>query len=874
MKTSKDQVFEFIQKEIYCHNDNGNGVETKHVAEALNMQRSNVSTILNELVKEEKLIKTNTRPVYYKLSENMRLHSSGEVFERVIGQNGSLRNAIQLAKAAILYPQISQKVLLRSQMGCGTTFFAGLLYKYGVVKGVFEKEAPYVKINCRHYVKNVSELNEQIFGIEGNLNTSCFARAKKGVLFIDNFDLMDAKQQSRIYLFLESGKLFSEDNTQELDCSDVFLILSCQPQNAFQLERRIPFVIELPELKDRSLEERFELINHFFSIEASNSKRSIAVSVEAVKALLLTDFTNNVKELEYEIKSACANAYVRVVSEIDKDIYVCIHDFKSQIKRNLLKLRDHLAPIEQLLGDEEYIFYDKNTGYQRNDFLMVGNIYNKIKNQYDELIQRGISEKSTADVIHNHIKNLFNNFKPDMIRDTNNREQLSKIVDKRIIEVVEILCGELNHSLGRTLRQNIFYGLCLHLNSLLTGNFFGQRVSDSQIQETIQEHPQEYAVSMQFAMFLKEKLNLDLDTGEIVLITMFLIEPSDSEEEHPVLLYIMHGSGTAKSLMEVTNALTHAQNAYSYDMPLSMDTTQAMNEIKSLILKIDRGKGVIVIYDMGSIQTMIETISEEIEVKVRSLNIPITLFGIDIARKCSMENDIDDVFHMAKREIIRNFSKEERKNNILITLCHTGEGGAAQLKSYIDLYSSLGMQVVPLSISDREELLKEVLELKKTGSIHAFVGTYDPKLLGIPFIPIGKIFENKKEDLDRILMFEPLHVKAVDYDEVYKHLEQTLTYTSLPKLKSVLPNIMDEFALIYNLNGDQQTGLFIHLATLIERSLAKEKLPYSEENIRLTRQFDEDYKFIAKLLKPLEKAFKIIVDDNEIATVLRIVKKV
>ncbi len=873
MKTTKEQVFEFIQKEIWSHNDNGQGIETKYIADSLQMQRSNVSAILNDLVKEEKLIKTNTRPVFYKLAEPNKYPSGSSVMDGVIGSNGSLRNAIRLGKAAVLYPQISQNVLLRSQPGCGTSYFALLLYKYGQFKGVFQKDAPYVKINCRHYAKNVSALNDDLFGADNDLSKSCFAKAKGGVLFIDNFDLLDAKQQSRIYLFLENGKIFGEDSTSELDCSDVFLILSCQPQNAMQLERRIPFVIELPELKDRPLEERFELINHFFSIEASNAKRSIAVTTESIKALLLSDFDNNVKELEYEIKSACANGYVRVVSDIDKDIYVNINDFKPQIKRNLLKLRDNLAPIEELLGNDEYIFYDKNSGYQRREIYMA-DIYNKIKKQYDELISRGISEQRIADVINNHIKNLFSTFKYDIKSNTINREQLSKIVDERIIELVEMFQEESGRTLGRTFPQNVFYGLCLHLNALLTGNFFGKRVSDEQINETIQKYPQEYAVSMQFAMYLNENLKLNLDTGEIVLITMFLVEQEENDQEHPVLLYIMHGNGTARSLMEVTNALTHAQNAYSYDMELSKDTKEAMEEIKSLILKIDRGKGVLVVYDMGSINTMIETISEDIDVKIRSLNIPITLFGIDIARRCAMESDIDNVFHMAKREIVRSFTKEERRNNILITLCHTGEGGAAQLKSYIDLYSNLDMKTVALSVSDRDELLKEVIELKKTGTIHAFVGTYDPKLLGIPFIPINKVFENKKEDLDRILMFEPIHTHAIDYDQIYQHLEETLAHTSIAKLKAVLPDLIDELSLLYGLNGEQQSGMFMHLACLVERMLAKEAFPYSEENIRLTHKYEEDYRLISKLLKPLEKTFKIIVDDNEIATIIRIVKRI
>ena len=46
------------------------------------------------------------------------------------------------------------------------------------------------------------------------------------------------------------------------------------------------------------------------------------------------------------------------------------------------------------------------------------------------------------------------------------------------------------------------------------------------------------------------------------------------------------------------------------------------------------------------------------------------------------------------------------------------------------------------------------MTLKKIYRIHCFVGTYDPKLMGIPFVSMTKVFENKPEDIDKILMFE------------------------------------------------------------------------------------------------------------------------
>lgn len=877
MKIAKETIFEFVQQEIYTNQANQNGVETKTVASTLGMQRSNVSAVLNDLVKEGKLIKSDTRPVYYQLPKQVTQTSDESPFSSLVGHNGSLRNAIQLAKAAILYPRSSLNVLICSKTGCGSSYFASLMFKYAIEKGVLGKEAAFIKINCKHYLKNVSAISDDLFGVNENLNFSAFAKAQKGMLFIDNFDLLEAKQQSRIFTFLETNKVYAENKAISQEFEDVFFVLACSPQNALQINRRIPVTIELPELNARPIEERFDLINHFFSIEGSNSNRSIEVTKEALQALLLNDFSFNVKELEIEIKAACAKAYIRVVEDGKQDINVCLGDFNSSMKKGLLKLKDKVLEIETMIGKSEMIYYDKSTGFQDN----VGmhheyELYNQIKQQFDELSNRGINHTSVKNVIKAHIQNLFNKYSYyNAYDDQVNLEQLSKIVDADIIDCVKDWFSDCKKELGRSFRSNVFYGLCLHINSLLSLNSNQQRVDKQQIIKIIQEYPREYAASVQLAELLKESKDIHLPVEEIVLITMFLIEPDEGEEDtHPVLLYIMHGTSTASSLRDVTNSLTHCYNAYSYDLALEIQSKQAMEEIKNLIIKIDQGQGVLVIYDMGSIKTMVEAIAEEIDVKLRYMNIPITLIGIDIARKCSMETDLDYIYHMANLEAKNMYRIEEKRNDIIITLCHTGEGGAIQLKRYIDQYSKLGMKTIALSISNRSELLKEVMALQKTYRIHAFVGTYDPRLFGVPFIPISKIFEKDKDVLDRVLMFEPIESLAYDYTDVYKYLEEQLKYVSIPKLKMVLPDMIDEFSFLYPLNEEQRVGLFMHLACLVERLLDGAKIVKNSEKNKILSLFEEDYKIIVKLIVNLEKTFKVIIDDDEIATLIMIIKKI
>ncbi|PTQ84945.1 transcriptional regulatory protein LevR [Trichococcus patagoniensis] len=870
MKTTKEIIHDFIQCELYNSFDERGGLTTSFVADALKIQRTNASAALNELVKEGLLEKSKSRPVIYSLTASAEtVHS----FDKLVGANGSLKNAIQLAKAAILYPNQSLNVIISANPGSGTTVFVDKMFEFSKESGILGKDAPFVKVNCKRYSKDITALNGELFGEEENFKNSVFEKSWNGLLFMDHYDLLDVGQQSKVLEFLDTGV----GALRKCHAGTMMVVLSCSAHSGLDVNRKIPMKIELPTLMERPHKERFELINHFFSMEAYNSQRSIIVTGETIKALLLSEFSFNAKELELEIKSACANAYVRVVMAPNEDIVVQASDFKSNIKKGLLKIKDNYLIIEELLGSAETVVYDKDTGYLSDQGTDSDqDMYREIEKQYDELAKRGIQGTSITGVINAYIKNLFDRYSYHRIMDEkNNLEQLSKIVNPDVIEAVSLWLDSCKKQLSRNFKANVFYGLCIHVNSLLSSNHTRKKIPNDKITEIIQNYPDEYALTLQFSAGLHQKFSVQLAMEEIMLIMMFLIKEDVTEETgNPVLLYVLHGKGVASALAETTNRFTQSNNIYSYELLLEVDTHTALHELKALLLKIDQGQGVIVIYDMGSIKTMIEMITDETNMKIRLIHMPITMVGIEAARKAAMETDIDYVYHMLNTELNSFNAEVKKQNSLIITLCHTGEGGAEQLRRYIDQYSKIGMKVKALSISDRNELVKEVLELREIYQIHAFIGTYDPKLFGIPFISIGKIFESSRKHLDRIIMFEPVTSKYIEYADVYDYLETQFSYTSIAKLKTVLPEIIDQLDAHYALLEDQKVGLFMHLACLVERLLEGNFVAKNENKQKMLQLFPEEYKVISRILKKLEKTFKIIIDDNELATIIMIIKKI
>lgn len=128
-------------------------------------------------------------------------------------------------------------------------------------------------------------------------------------------------------------------------------------------------------------------------------------------------------------------------------------------------------------------------------------------------------------------------------------------------------------------------------------------------------------------------------------MTMFLCDPSlyRKSENGPVVLVAMHGDSTASSMVDVVNSLAGCGNAYAYDMPLDKDMQQAYDELKAAVQELNRGQGILLVYDMGSLRTMAEIITKETGVPIRTVALPGTLIAVDCARKANSCSSLDEL---------------------------------------------------------------------------------------------------------------------------------------------------------------------------------------------------------------------------------------
>lgn len=134
MKTNIDVVFEKMNQLDICM-PNNEGVTTEELSGFVELQRSNVSALLNQLVKEGKVEKIKGKPVHFRLVTK----ETNKNFESLIGYDSSLKNAIETAKASILYPKQLTNVLVLGKDGCGKSTFVQAMYDFAVKNDIFKK---------------------------------------------------------------------------------------------------------------------------------------------------------------------------------------------------------------------------------------------------------------------------------------------------------------------------------------------------------------------------------------------------------------------------------------------------------------------------------------------------------------------------------------------------------------------------------------------------------------------------------------------------------------------------------------------------------------------------------------------------------------
>lgn len=886
--TKKEEVVSCVQRLAAAAPEKREvGVTTQELAEQLQMQRSNLSTLLNELVADGKMEKLPGRPVHYRpLMAGDTPRGETSCFKILDSCEGSLRPMIQMAKAAILYPDHSLNTLIEGPSGSGKTTFGYLMYQFACENKVLPMGAPFERFSCHYYDDQEEKAYNRLFGAGEALE-----KAKGGMLFLDNVEYLPVGCREHLLDLIEND---------DAVLRDIILVCSLQDKARASVKdaytARFSARIELQPLQNWQLGERFALVQQFLINEAVRMKRTVRVNAELLHCLCLYRCENNVKQFKNDIRLGCANAYLRAFHTDEKEeLPLYLNDFPSGVQRGLLYYKTYRKQLEELIPQGYAYTFSADSmhkencdaGQQMPEFghpPLSDSVYDIIDRKGDELRQRGIGEEDISRIINAELEYDMKQFTSRMPQSKVNRESLYKVMDRRIVDGVDALLKQTSRQFNRVYPESTFYGLCLHLSSTLERRKAAkQRLSNERILDVVQNHREEYAICMQFASAMEKELGVPMSIDEAVLLTLFLCEGNETHkaEDGPVVLIAMHGDSTASSMVDVVNSLAGCGNAYAYDMPLDKDMQQAYDELKAAVQELNRGQGILLVYDMGSLRTMAEIITKETGVPIRTVALPGTLIAVDCARKANSCSSLDELQEGAM-ESCRDFytqiaepSGRAHRSKVIITLCMTGEGGAVQMKHYLEKNAAMNdTDIIPLAVDDRKALLTEINHLKENHEIVCVVGTYDPGLYNIPFISVVQLFETPVDKLDILLTMPEEERPKVNYEMIYAYLAEQMPGFDVKKLRRCLPKAMAQLKkAVQGLTQDQELGLFLHISCAVERIRKGENMPEKTNRQAIISRNKRLYNDLHDILWGVEDTFGIQFSDDELAYIIGIVKK-
>jgi len=690
------------------------GIDTSTLEEKLKLGRNNVSKELNELVSENKVLKIKGKPVLYLAKEIVeekflkKIHNNifesckklkdilnvekddsiEEIIEKeeknnfgLIGEKGSLKIAVDQAKAAVIYPPKGLHTLIIGPTGVGKSTFAEAMYKYSIEKKVLSEEAPFVVFNCADYTENKQLLLSQLFGYVKGAFTGAdrdkvglVEKANNGILFLDEVHRLPAEGQEMLFYLIDKGIYRRLGETTANKQSNVMLILATtEKPEEIMLQtflRRIPVMIKLPPLKERNEEEKIELIQNFFLEESKRIKEPIVVSKEVIKAFLLYNCPGNIGQLKSDIQLVCAKAFLEYMSYKKTKMEIKINQLTSNIREGLLELKDKRLEIIKdfdMLSKENIVFDGVNQKIGNRNNLLGENKYNLdfyeiIKNAWQELSDKGYSELQIKEEIEKSIQkysyNLINRY-----TFTQDETFYNQIVNISILEIVEESINKLYKIVNKNNRMLLV--LSLHIQHLIERIKEGNCLKHPEKNIIEMERTQELKISREILEKIQKIYNIKIPEDEAYYLATFIyLLYNKSSNKRVGVLVIMHGESTATSMTNVANELLKVNHAKALDMSLNEKVQDVLNKAIDIVKEIDEGKGVLILGDMGSTLNFSDMITERTGIKTKVIEMTSTSIVIEATRKAmNPEIDLEELYH-GLLDIIIEILNDKYKSSI------------------------------------------------------------------------------------------------------------------------------------------------------------------------------------------------------------------
>lgn len=865
MKSNKEIVYEFIKKYSSGYQDDIPMITTQYLSEKLNMQRSNISALLNQLVKEGLLEKRQGRPVYYRLK---KLKSRHRNFEGLIGYQDSLREAVMLAKAAVLYPDQKCSILLVGPRGSGLNYFAHEVYEFAVESKKLKKNAPFILFDCKTFVERTHQIKEVLFHKQEGM----LKKANEGILFIKNVDLLTGYDRTLLFEVMNGNYQtvkqimdLPEDFKTNIICT---LSSSISVETLEVFKSKVNFYIELPPLSQRSFEERWQFIQLFLKTEAKKLNRMIEVDATILHCLFLYQTNKNIKGLKKDIQSACANAYVRECQNHNPSLHLLLTDFPNYVRKGLIYYKEYKNDICQYVPDNCRLAFKENEILSNTIESQTKSLSTTIHQKRKHLIKEKLNQDDIEHILLTDIFDDFQHYYQQLV-DKVPSQELDLFVSHKLIQCVQTFIIGYQKEFHCQFEHHLLVALCVHFNSLMVNVSNTQHLTHVQIDYFIEKYDKEYQYVCRFVDIIEKEFHMTIKQDEKIFILLFMIPKK--QKEQVVTLLAMHGKG-ATSIVDVVKQMIHTDNIYAFDLSLDENIEEAYEKLKQKIIHIHQGKGILLIYDMGSLHTMVESIACETNISIQYIQVPITMIALSSSQQAKLNHSLEDIYQHLQSDYQGYRYVRPQKENMILIISKKSIENALQVRE--DIYSSYdyeGYHIECIYVSSSLDLFNQIDSLSKQYKIYGIISDETLQLKQYSYITYDEVYKHEVSSIE-LLFYKPQQEQE-ELLEVLGYLEGQLEKVDIREMSMMLINFVNELEKIMEVSliTDQKIGLLVHIACLVDGLLKGKTQSVHFNVINIIQMYGDKIEEIKKALQLIEQTYGVTMSDSDIATMISII---
>ncbi|WP_315072283.1 sigma 54-interacting transcriptional regulator [uncultured Clostridium sp.] len=866
------------------------GVSAAEIADALGLERANVSKDLNRISDDGNATKIKGKPVLFKATNHSKRENEGTVLDKFVAKNESMHFAVKQARAAVLYPPDGMHILILGETGVGKSMFSALLHKYAIEMKRMNNNAPFIIFNCADYANNPQLLISQLFGSKKGAYTGAdsdkvglIEKANGGILFLDEVHRLPSEGQEMFFTFMDKGIFRRLGETEQERKSNVLIICATteDPESTLlkTFTRRIPMVIRIPKLSERSIEERFDLISRFFREESARLDKEIKVSVNSMRAFLSYNCLNNVGQLKTDIQLACARAYAEFLSLDEKEIVISSLELPQYIKQGLYKETEHRQLWNKLIGiSKRYIVFNElkeNVLYDEEENGV--NIYEMIDNRVHELRSRGITSDELEKEMGKDIEEYFKSYMHNVNKDVD-MSSLENVIDQEIIGVAREIIRFSEESLKRRLSERVYLGIVVHISNSIERRRRNKKIINPQLNQIRTEHSIEFDIALECIKIIDRTLDISMPIDEAGFLAMFFAyDEKDVEDfnKYIKVIVIAHGATTATSMAETANRLLGVKYAIGINAPIEEKAEQVISNIKNYLSNFEMNSDILFLVDMGSLTTFGEEIEDELGIKTRTIPLVSTLHVIEATRKAMMGYTLEEVYsdvinvNTLMQDVVYKEEVEKVAEKLaIVTVCTTGEGSAVAIRNMIYekiQFDSSIFEIIPINLIGKESIYNKLRNIEKKYYIVCIVSSFsfDTK---IPQFKLQDILCDKAiSDIQKLVDVESTYLKMGDT------LENTLNSIDVEECLKYVKKFINEIEKKIDTRIDTNIliGVAFHLCYMIDRiksgNILNEEFEGKDE---FTINNNKLYEIVKNTVKILEIKYEITIPEDEICYIM------